>query len=233
MPGNVSPNPDAFGGRTDPVPTAPLVQGSGTAFIVHPDGLLLTAHHVIDEATSITVSCNGRPAVAEIVRSSSATIDLAVLEADGVGAESYLRLSPQSVPSLGDDVFTIGYPTPDLLGTDPKYTNGTVSALSGLHGDASFLQISVPIQPGNSGGPLVNEDGDVVGVVVATASAPAFIRATDTIPQNINWAVKSAFASVLFEPPPADSTPPADAGTTIIERVTAATCLVRVPGPAQ
>ena len=50
----------------------------------------------------------------------------------------------------------------------------------------------------------------MVGVVVATAAAPAFIRATDSIPQNINWAVKSAFASVLFEPPPADRTPSLD-----------------------
>ena len=174
------------------------------------------------------------PAVPATVSASSPTTDLAVLEVSGdLGTDAFLRLSPQRVPSLGDTVFTIGYPISDFLGTAPKYTNGTVSALSGLRDDASFLQISVPIQPSNSGGPLVNEAGDVIGVVVATAAAPVFIRATDTIPQNINWAVKSAFASVLFEPPPADSTPPADAGTTIIERVTAATCLVRVTGPAQ
>ena len=211
-----------------------FVQRAGTAFIVHPDGLLLTAHHVIDGATSISVSCNGEPAVLATVTSSSVATDLAILEASGeLGTDSFLRLSSQRVPSLGDTVFTIGYPTPDLLGIDPKYTNGTVSALSGLRGDASFLQISVPIQPGNSGGALVNDDGDVIGVVVATASAPAFIRATDSIPQNINWAVKTAFASVLFEPPPTDRTPAVDSDTTVIERVTAATCLVRVTGPAQ
>ena len=145
--------------------------GTGTAFIVRPDGLLLTAEHVVEGATSITVSCNGRPPVLAIIRASPAAVDIAVLEADGLGATSFLRLSPGRIPSLGEDVFTIGYPTPDLFGTDPKHTNGTVSALSGLRGDASFLQISVPIQPGNSGGPLVNEDGDVV---VATAAAPAF-----------------------------------------------------------
>ena len=79
---------------------------------------------------------------------------------------------------------------------------------------------------------LVNDEGDVVGVVVATASAPAFIRATDSIPQNINWAVKSLFASALFTPPSADVTSPTERAD-IIERVTAATCLVRVTGPAQ
>ena len=228
VPDNVSPTPDVSGGRTDPVQTAPLVQGSGTAFIVHPDGRLLTAHHVIDGATSISVSCNGEPAVLATVTSSSVATDLAILQASGeLGTDSFLRLSTQRVPGLGDTVFTIGYPTPDLLGTDPKYTNGTVSALSGLRGDASFLQISVPIQPGNSGGALVNDDGDVIGVVVATASAPAFIRATDSIPQNINWAVKTAFASVLFEPPPSDRTPTVDSDTTVIERVTATTVTIK------
>ena len=68
---------------------------------------------------------------------------------------------------------------------------------------------------------------DPQGLTPATADAPAFIRATDSIPKNINWAVKSAFASVLFEPPSADRTPTAEADTTVIERVTAATCLVR------
>ena len=79
---------------------------------------------------------------------------------------------------------------------------------------------------------LVNDEGDVVGVVVATAAAPAFIRATDSIPQNINWAVKSLFASALFTPPSADVTSPTERDD-IIARVQEATCLVRVTGPAQ
>jgi hypothetical protein len=200
--------------------------GTGTAFIVNPDGLLLTAHHVIDQAASITVSCNGRAPVPVTVTSSSPTVDLAVLTAESdLGTETFLRLTPTQQPALGDEVFTVGYPTPSILGRDPKYTNGTVSALSGLFGDASFMQISVPVQPGNSGGPLVNQNGEVIGVVVATADAPAFLRATDSIPQNINWAVKSVFASALFTPPAATvgtDVAPAD----VIAHVTDATCLV-------
>ena len=222
---NSTPNEDAIPpGSTD---------GTGTAFIVDPDGLLLTAHHVIDQATSISVSCNARPPVPARVTSSSATTDLALLEVSGdLGTESFLRLSPQRVSSLGDRVFTIGYPMPSLLGTDPKYTDGTVSALFGPGGDASFLQISVPVQPGNSGGPLVNDEGDVVGVVVASAAAPAFFQATGNLPQNINWAVKSVYASALFEPPRAGATPAAE-GDDVIERVTEATCLVRTTVPVQ
>ena len=203
--------------------------GFGTAFIVHPDGLLLTAYHVIDEATSITVSCGGRPAVPAVVKTSSPTVDLAVLEADGLGATSFLRLSPQRVPSLGDRVFTIGHPLTSALGTDPVYSEGAVSSLSGLGDDATYLQISVPLQPGNSGGPLVNEAGNVVGVVVAGLGRE-FLRRTEVLPQNINFGVKSAFASVLFEPPPADVRP-ANASENITDRVQAATCFVLTNAP--
>ena len=78
-------------------------------------------------------------------------------------------------------MFTIGYPTPSLLGRDPKYTNGTVSALSGVGGDASFMQISVPVQPGNSGGPVLTEQGQVIGLVVS--------RITLEGAENINFAL--------------------------------------------
>jgi S1-C subfamily serine protease len=166
------------------------------------------------------------------VTSSSPEVDLAILEADGdLGTTSFLRLSQQHVPSLGDIVFTVGYPLPGGLGTDPKYTNGTVTALSGMGSNANFLQISVPIQPGNSGGPLVNEDGEVVGVVVSSIDAPWFIQ-QGFIPQNINWAIKSVFASTLFTPPSASVTSANDRED-IIEVATEATCLVRLAKPAQ
>jgi len=229
----VTTEPGGIAPRIEDAPPSVGQGGTGTAFIVDPNGVLLTAHHVIDRATSVTVSCNGRPPVPANVTSSSPAIDLAVLTAaSDLGTDTFLRLASTQQPALGDEVFTVGYPTPSLLGRDPKYTNGTVSALSGVGGDASFMQISVPVQPGNSGGPLVNQDGEVIGVVVATADAPAFIQATDSIPQNINWAVKSVFASALFTPPAANAgtdVAPAD----VIAHVTDATCLVEATGSAQ
>jgi len=199
--------------------------GSGTAFVVHPEGLLLTANHVVEGATSIEISCNGQPGQFAVVKSSSASTDLALLEVSGeLGTASVLRLS-QERAALGDEVFTVGYPLIGLLGRDQKYTEGTISALSGPAEDASFLQISVPVQPGNSGGPLVNGQGDVVGVVIATASAPTFFQVSGTIPQNINWAVKALYGAALFEPP--SGPPQAVTGQdTTIERVREATCLV-------
>ncbi len=63
------------------------------------------------------------------------------------------------------------------------------------------MQTTVPIQPGNSGGPLVNQRGEVVGIMTSTAAVRAFLALTGTLPQNVNWAVKADFAAPLFEPP--------------------------------
>ena len=95
-------------------------------------------------------------------------------------------------------MFTIGYPVADMLGDKPKYTEGTISALSGLNNDDSWIQVSTPIQPGNSGGPLVNENGQVVGIVTATAAVKRFFSVTGSLPQNINWAIKAEYASALI-----------------------------------
>jgi len=221
--------PPAIDGGRGPgsAPRAEAVR-SGTAFLVSPNGFLLTANHVIADAESIEVACGGQPVRAAIARSSSASTDLAVLEVPGLETERFLSLS-QETPSLGARVFTVGFPLVNLLGEDPKYTDGTVSALSGPGGDASFLQISVPVQPGNSGGPLVNEEGAVVGVVIATASAPMFFQVSGTIPQNINWAVKGLVAAALFNLPTGVQLTD-DEPDSVIDRVRAATCLVVAEG---
>jgi len=125
-------------------------------------------------------------------------------------------------------VFTIEFPATALLGTEPKYTEGAIGALSGLGGDASYLQISVPIQAGNSGGALATETGEVVGIVLATASALPFLRGTGNLPQNINWAIKAPMALSLFEQPGRSTSDRRPA----IERVTRATCLVTATLPA-
>ena len=213
--------------------SAPPESPAGTAFVVDPSGLLLTAHHVVERATSISVSCNGGPAVPATIRSSSPTVDMALLQVeDSLGTEAFLTLASDNEASLGDRVFTIGYPSTGLLGLDPKYTEGTVSALSGYEGDASFLQISVPIQPGNSGGALVNERGEVVGVVVSSANVVRFVQESGQLPQNINWAIKSNFARGLFPALSAEVVSVNDAED-VIERAKKATCLVMTSAPSR
>jgi len=110
----------------------------------------------------------------------------------------FLTLAPNGSLALGLDVFTIGYPVTDILRDKPKYSEGTISALSGLNDDDSWIQVSAPIQPGNSGSPLVNENGQVVGIVTATAAVEKFFAVTGSLPQNINWAIKAEYARALI-----------------------------------
>jgi S1-C subfamily serine protease len=90
---------------------------------------------------------------------------------------------------LGDSVYVIGYPLSDVMGQNPKFSNGTVNSKSGIGDDMVHLQISVPVQPGNSGSPLLDEEGNVVGIVVATL----------TQTQNVNYAIKSDYLFNLCE----------------------------------
>ena len=123
--------------------------------------------------------------------------DLAVLKVDGKFAA--LPVVSSRKVGLGDEVFTIGFPQIGVQGISAKYTKGNISSLTGVKDDPRRFQISVPIQPGNSGGPLVNEYGNVVGVVVARLNAAKFLKETGRIPQNVNYAVKSSFANSFLE----------------------------------
>jgi Trypsin-like peptidase domain len=109
------------------------------------------------------------------------------------------------------------------FGGEAKFNEGTISSLS-VGGDAGYMQISVPVHPGNSGGALLNRSGDVVGVVIATASALTFLKGTGSLPQNVSWAVKGAFAGPLFDQPA--PSPRITDRSAIVRRAARATCSV-------
>lgn len=133
---------------------------------------------------------NGRVYPARIL-ASDATADLALLQVQGTGSFRALGIAPTGAVRRGDGVLALGFPQIQIQGLEPKVTDGIISSLSGLADDASRYQISNPIQPGNSGGPLVAEDGRLVGVVVSTLSARYMQRNFGTVPQNVNYAIKS------------------------------------------
>lgn len=214
-------------GEEGPPPEAVAIL-TGTCFAISPDGLVVTAHHVVSGASEIVVRfASGALLNAKIVVSAEAN-DLAVLQVDGE-VPGYLSIaSPRSV-TTGEPVFTLGFPVQDILGTEAKFTDGTVSALSGAGGEATVLQISVPIQPGNSGGPLLRFNGTVIGVITSTASFLPFVRASGALPQNINWAVKSDYLLPLIDLPP--MLPPAKSRNAAIARATNAVCEVEARRP--
>ena len=216
-----------FGPAPSSVGALPLKpsQRVGTGFTIRPDGFLLTAFHVVKGASDIEVSCPEVLKANASVERYSESSDLAVLRLAEVQTPTYLSLAEQTSAAVGDQVFTVGYPAPSLLGGEAKFTEGVISSLS-VGGDAGYMQISVPVQPGSSGGALINRSGDVVGVVIATASALTFLKGTGSLPQNVSWAVKGAFAASLFDLPPR-SPRLTDRGA-IIRRVVNATCSVKV-----
>src|SRR5262249_43600306 len=97
-----------------------------------------------------------------------------------------------------DEVFTLGYPLTNIQGNAQKATFGRVNALSGLNDDPKFIQIDVPIQPGNSGGPLIGRDANVVGVGTMTLSTVTMLRETGRLPQNVNFAGKIDAATPML-----------------------------------
>ena len=159
---------------------------SGSGFFVSKDGYLVTNHHVVKGARRIQVKTVAGAFPATVVRVDTVN-DLALLKV--AGDFQPLALATNDV-QLGDAVFTIGFPDVGLQGTQPKYTTGAISSLSGIRDDPTEYQISVQVQPGNSGGPLVNQAGNVAGVIVARLDDFAALRSMGSLPQNVNFAVK-------------------------------------------
>ena len=132
------------------------------------------------------------------VYASDATNDLALLAAPGLSGETAaFSESPQAV--LGETATVAGYPFGGLLASDLHVTSGNISALAGVGDDSTHLQITAPVQPGNSGGPLLDESGNVIGVVVSRLNALGVARATGAIPQNVNFAIKGSVARMFLE----------------------------------
>lgn len=159
--------------------------GSGTAFYVAPD-VLVTAAHVVRGCDAMR-RIDGLPL--EVVAADD-DLDLAVLKAPEDSAD-WLDMGAAGLPRLGEPVTALGYPYLGNLGQGLTVTGGNVSALKGIDGGTGEIMISAPVQPGNSGGPLLNASGAVIGVVVARVDDLAILEETGTLPQNMNFAVPS------------------------------------------
>jgi S1-C subfamily serine protease len=145
---------------------------SGTGFVVSTNGHIVTNHHVVEGCVGdIKGNLTGEAAMVLRVVSRDANNDLALLQAPSTTTfKDFARIRDRSIRS-GDSVVAIGFPFHGLLTSDFTVTTGIVSSLSGLHNDSRFLQISAAVQPGNSGGPLFDTTGQIVGVVTGSWTA--------------------------------------------------------------
>ena len=170
---------------------------SGTGVFVTKDGLILTAAHVVKGVSSIQVQTSHGVKPGRLVNIDTKN-DVALIKCDGNFQAAPVK-APRDV-KLGQAVFTIGFPNVELQGVSPKMTRGEISSLAGLQDDPRQWQISVPVQPGNSGGPLFDEAGNVIGIIVAKLNAIKAAKFTGDLSQNVNYAVKSAPALQLLAP---------------------------------
>jgi len=192
--------------------------GSGSGFAITDDGFILTSAHVIKGAAQLRVLTRAGVLAAAVVKVDAAN-DLALLKANG--SFQPLPLASSRTVRLGQTVATVGFPNIGLQGFAPKLAKGEIAALSGVQDDPRFFQISVPIQPGNSGGALVDERGNVVGVVAAKLGAQAALAASGVLPENVNYAVRGTLVLSFLESTPAvaDRLPAPDAKERAFEDV--------------
>jgi len=174
------------------------VASSGTGFFVSSDGYLVTSFHVVEGTSQITVrDANGSEYPAKLVKSDPKN-DVALLKVQC--AAKPIPVAPYVNVSKGDEVFTIGYPLPELQGQEQKATFGRVNALTGIKDDIRFVQVDVPVQPGNSGGPLIDRNGRVVGMVTHILAQVETLIVSGTLPQNVNYALKSDYIMPVIRP---------------------------------
>jgi S1-C subfamily serine protease len=165
--------------------------GSGTGFVVTTSGHIVTNAHVVQKCRSIRVARVREGAVQARLVAIDKVNDLALLQAN-VTAASLPRF--RTGARIGEPVNVFGFPLVPLLASTGNFTIGNVTATSGIGDDTRMLQISAPLQPGNSGGPVLDESGYVVGVTVAKLNVLKLIKATGDIAQNVNFALKSTSA---------------------------------------
>ncbi len=166
-------------------------RSGGTGFVISQKGHVLTNFHVVENCNEVRGKV-GKGIESLSVVASDRINDLAVLKLKSfTGDVAKFRKDLLGVRA-GDSVIVVGYPLPGVLTSLANVTTGSVTALAGLQDDVRYYQISAPVQPGNSGGPVLDQSGNVIGVVRSKLDALALAKITGDISQNINFAIKAS-----------------------------------------
>jgi uncharacterized protein len=196
-----SPDPDGGAAAPRRSPRQSLggkqANSEGSGFLVNRAGIVVTNHHVVDGCRELQVMRNDKSLVATLVATDPAD-DLAILRLPEPVADT-APLRGDSPVKPGEAVVVVGFPLQGLLSSQASVTTGVVSRLAGPHDDTHQLQITAPVQPGNSGSPLLDASGAVAGIVVAKLNGLRIAKRTGTMPENVNFAVNAKYARALLE----------------------------------
>ena len=170
-------------------------KSTGTGFAISSNGYIVTNYHVIENAKSIEVKgINGnfyRKLSAKVIVSDERN-DLAIIKINDANFTSLGSIPytfRQGTAEVGENVFVLGYPMTTTMGEEVKLTNGIISSKTGFKGDISLYQISAPVQPGNSGGPLFDKNGNLIGIV----------NAKHSLAENAGYAIKVSYLISLID----------------------------------
>ena len=175
--------------------------GTGTAFFIDKD-ILVTNEHVVKGFKSGRISYQRKIFTADVIARDEIN-DLALLKVNFNDYQAYNSVRPLMIGNVhdaveGEPVFSIGYPMATDLGVNPKINMGIINGVTGLDDDPRMFQISVPLQPGNSGGPLFDEYGGVIGVTTSSLNVAYYMNMRGFVPQNVNFAIKSDYIDNLL-----------------------------------
>ena len=180
--------PEKYVDREKPVST-------GTGFFINPAGQILTAAHVTEDCAILEAKYDDVALLGHVVASSH-LVDLAVLDT-GKPAEHTLPLRKGGDVLLGEPVVNVGYPLQPNLASSPNLTRGNISSKGALEGSLGQFQFSAPIQPGSSGGPVVSDKGELLGVTQSTMNVSRLIQ-QGIVPQNVNFALNFKYVAMFL-----------------------------------
>ncbi|MCK7612885.1 serine protease [Roseibium sediminicola] len=182
-------------GKSDRGRKMPAGSSSGSGYLVTAAGHIGTNAHVVSECSFLEVAGHG---TASLVQADLVN-DLAIIQLDNKHAEHFAQFRAEQPIVRGEEVFVLGYPFAQLLDNNLNFTYGIVSSLAGVRGDIRHFMVSAPVQPGNSGGPVLDRTGAVIGTVVSRLDKFKTLQVAGDLPENINFAIRGRLMSTFME----------------------------------
>ncbi len=216
-----------------PIPIPPTTEnvnkssqsGSGSRFLISEDGYILTNQHVTNGSSDIVVYVDKKPYRAHIIKETS-NLDLALIKAEGIHKANHINAFSIGNIELGTELYALGFPLIDTLGVGLRITEGIVSSMGGMHDEGTAFQMTASIHPGNSGGPVVDSEGKLLGVSVSRVNDQYLMTTRGIIGQNLNFAVNGEFISAFLIGTPVKESP--DQVTNSLKNSIASTTLIAV-----